>query len=162
MMALSPSDSRNVFLAVEPLTGKRFTQVRWQRTRADWAHFMKELLDVQYPDAECVVLVTDNLNTHSPASFYEVFEPKEARRLTKKLEIHYTPKHGSCLNMAEIELSILDRQVLSQRLGSFEKVEHEVRAWQVSRNLSAIKVNWRFTTEDARIKLKRLYPSIDV
>ncbi len=151
----------NVFLAVEPLTGKRFTQVRWQRTRQDWAHFLKELLDVHYQDAEQVVLVTDNLNTHTPASFYEVFEPEEARRLTRKLEIHYTPKHGSWLNMAEIELSILDRQVLSQRLSSFEQAEHEVRAWQASRNLSRITVNWRFTTEDARIKLKKLYPSTE-
>jgi hypothetical protein len=151
----------NVFLAVEPLAGKRFTQVRKQRTRADWAYFMKDLLDEQYSSAEKVILVMDNLNTHTLASFYEVFEPAEARRLARKLEIHYTPKHGSWLNMAEIELSVLDRQVLDQRLASVEQISPEVAAWQTQRNLSQVKINWRFTTDDARIKLKRLYPSFD-
>lgn len=150
----------NVFLAVEPLSGKRFTQVRKQRTRADWAHFMRDLLDGSYGHAEKVVLVMDNLNTHLPASFYEVFAPSEARRLTEKLEIHSTPKHGSWLNMAEIELSVLDRQVLDQRLGSLAHATQEVQAWQERRNREHVKISWRFTTEDARIKLLRLYPSL--
>ena len=150
----------NVFLAVEPLSGRRFTQVRVQRTRQDWACFMREMLDVHYSHAEKVVLVVDNLNTHTPASFYEVFAPQEARRLTEKLEIHYTPKHGSWLNMAEIELSVLDRQVLDQRLNSLEHANQEVEAWQERRNQEQAKISWRFTTQDARIKLLRLYPSL--
>ncbi len=150
----------NVFLAVEPLSGKRFTQVRQQRTRSDWAHFMRHLLDEHSGQAEKVVLVMDNLNTHLPASFYEVFAPSEARRLTEKLEIHYTPKHGSWLNMAEIELSVLDRQVLDQRLGSLQRAEQEVQAWQERRNQEHVTISWRFTTQDARIKLLRLYPSL--
>lgn len=149
-----------MFLAVEPLTGKRYTQVRHQRTRSDWAHFMRELLDDHYGHAEKVVLVMDNLNTHLPASFYEVFAPSEARRLTEKLEIHYTPKHGSWLNMAEIEFSVLDRQVLDQRLESFQQAQHEVQAWQERRNREHATISWRFTTADARIKLLRLYPSL--
>lgn len=152
----------NVFVAYEPLAGTRFTQVRLHRTKRDWAEFMKEVLDQRYPSAEKVVLVMDNLNTHSPASFYEVFPPAEARRLARKLEIHYTPKHGSWLNMAEIELSVLSRQCLSQRLSSLEEATRQVEAWQTHRNWDQATVNWRFTTEDARIKLKRLYPSQDV
>jgi transposase len=149
----------NIFVAYEPLAGKRLAQVRVQRTKRDWAEFMREVLDEHYPTAEKVVLVMDNLNTHSPASFYEVFPPAEAHRLARKLEIHYTPKHGSWLNMAEIELSVLSRQCLSRRLGSFEEARRQVEAWQHHRNHDLAKVNWRFTTEDARIKLKRLYPS---
>lgn len=152
----------NVFVACEPLAGRRITQVCRRRTRADWAHFMREVLEVHYPHAEKVVLVMDNLNTHTLASFYEVFRAPEARRLARRLEIHYTPKHGSWLNMAEIELSILQRQVLSERVSSIEEVTQQVQAWTLSRNLSRITINWRFTTADARIKLKRLYPSFDV
>jgi DDE superfamily endonuclease len=150
----------NVFLAVEPFSGKRFAQVRERRTRSDWALFMQELLDVHYATAEKVVLVLDTLNTHTPASFYEVFAPSEARRLAEKLEIHYTPKHGSWLNMAEIELSVLDRQVLDQRLSSLEHASREVEAWQERRNQEQAKISWRFTTQDARIKLLHLYPSL--
>jgi transposase len=152
----------NVFVAYEPLAGTRFAQVRQHRTKRDWAEFMREILDEHYPTADTVVLVMDNLNTHSPASFYEVFPPAEARRLARKLEIHYTPKHGSWLNMAEIELSVLSRQCLSQRLSSLEEATRQVEAWQAHRNQAQAKVNWRFTTDDARIKLKRLYPSQDV
>ena len=152
----------NVFVAYAPLAGTRFAQVRVQRTKRDWAEFMKEVLDQQYSTAEKVVLVMDNLNTHSPASFYEVFPPAEARRLARKLEIHYTPKHGSWLNMAEIVLSVLSRPCLSQRLSSLEEATCQVEAWQNHRNQDQAKVNWRFTTADARIKLKRLYPSQDV
>jgi hypothetical protein len=152
----------NVFVAYEPLAGSRFARVREQRTKRDWAEFLREVLDQHYPTAEKVVLVMDNLNTHSPASFYEVFPPAEAWRLARKLEIHYTPKHGSWLNLAEIELSGLSRQCLSRRLGSFEEATRQVEAWQNHRNQDQAKVNWRFTTDDARIKLKRLYPSQDV
>jgi hypothetical protein len=152
----------NVFVAYEPLCGTRVAQVRMQRTRRDWAEFMREVLDQHYPTAEKVVLVMDNLKTHSCASFYEVFPPAEARRLGRKLEIHSTPKHGSWLNMAEIELSVLSRQCLSRRLSSLEEATRQVEAWQNHRNQDQAKVNWRFTTEDARIKLKRLYPSQDV
>jgi hypothetical protein len=149
-----------VFLAVEPLTGKRFAQVRERRTRSDWALFMRELLDVHYPHAEKVVLVLDNLHTHPPASFYEVFAPSEARRLAQRLEIHYTPKHGSWLNMAESELSVLNRQVLDQRLISVDHASREVEAWQERRNQEQATISWRFPTEDAHIKLLRLYPSL--
>ena len=149
----------NVFVASEPLVGWRKAMVRAQRTRRDWAYFMKEVLDQQYPEADKVVLVMDNLNTHGPASFYEVFPPNEAHRLARKLEIHSTPKHGSWVNMAEIELSVLSRQCLSRRMGSFAEAERQVQAWETHRNQDQAKVDWRFTTPDARIKLKRLYPS---
>jgi DDE superfamily endonuclease len=149
----------NVFIAYEPLVGRRVAQVRAQRTRRDWAEFMREVLDQHYPEAEKVVLVMDNLNTHSCASFYEAFPPAEAHRLARKLEIHYTPKHGSWLNMAEIELSVLSRQCLSRRLGGFTEAQRQVQAWETHRNQAQAKVDWRFTTPDARIKLKRLYPS---
>ncbi len=152
----------SVFLAVEPLSGKRFTQVRARRTKADWAYFLRELIDVHYPQAEKLVLVMDNLNTHSPASFYEVFEPDEAWRLSQKLEIHFTPVHGSWLNMAEIELSVLARQALGERLSSLQAVQERVAAWQERRNRGQASISWRFTTADARIKLNRLYPSIEV
>lgn len=149
----------NVFLACEPLTGKRYTKVTARRTKADWACFVRDLIDMHYPQAEKIVLVMDNLNTHTPSSFYEVFSPKVAWRLAQKLEIHYTPKHGSWLNMAEIELSVLARTCLSRRVESQQILEQEVAAWQEARNTKAAKVNWRFTTADARLKLKRLYPS---
>ena len=149
----------NVFVAYEPRACKRVAQVRWTRTKRDWAEFMREVLDQHYPTADKVVLVMDNLNTHSPASFYEVFPAALAHRLARKLEIHYTPKHGSWWNMAEIELSVLGRQCLSRRLGSFAEAERQVQAWETHRNQDQAKVDWRFTTPDARIKLKRLYPS---
>jgi hypothetical protein len=151
----------SLFVAVEPLSGQRIIQVRSRRTKADWAYFMRELIEVHYPHAEKVVLVMDNLNTHSPASFYEVFEPEEAWRLSQKLEIHHTPIHGSWLNVAEIELSVLARQALSGRIPTLEAVQERVRAWQERRNHQQVKISWRFTAADARIKLKRLYPSIE-
>jgi hypothetical protein len=150
----------NLFMFFAPLLGQRRVKVTDQRTRKDWAEAMRELIDEQYPDAEVIVLVMDNLNTHTPASFYEAFEPAEARRLAAKLEIHDTPKHGSWLNMAEIELSVLDRQCLDRRLPDKETVERETAAWEAERNARQMSVDWRFTTRDARIKLKRLYPSI--
>jgi transposase len=130
------------------------------RTRADWAPQIKEMVDLRYPQAENIVLVMDNLNTHTPASLYEVIDPKEARRLAQKLEIHYTPKHGSWLNMAEIELNVLSRQCLDRRVPDFETLELEVACWQKRRDSAGGKIEWRFSTEDARIKLKRLYPSL--
>lgn len=148
----------SLFLACEPLMGKRFVQARPQRTRQDWAQFVQELLDVHYPLAEKVILVMDNLNTHTAGSLYETFEPEVAARLCMRLEIHSTPKHGSWLNMAEIELSILARQCLDRRLPSLEAVQQEVLAWQHERNQATVTIDWRFTTADARIKLKRLYP----
>ena len=150
----------NLFLFCEPLQGRRWVDVTERRTRTDWAHQIKELVDERYPQAEKIVLVMDNLNTHTPASLYEVFEPKEARRLAEKLEIHYTPKHGSWLNMAEIELSVLSRQCLNRRVPDFESLQAEVSAWQERRDTTATKIEWRFSAEDARIKLKRLYPSL--
>ena len=131
-----------------------------QRTKRDWAHQIKELVDLRYAEAERIVLVMDNLNTHTPASLYETFEPKEARRLAQKLEIHYTPKHGSWLNMAEIELSVLSRQWLDRRVPDFQRLEAEAQAWQERRDEKGGEIEWRFKTEDARIKLKRLYPSL--
>jgi transposase len=150
----------NLFVACEPLAGKRYLKVTQQRTKADFAHFIRDLVDVHYPTAEKLVLVMDNLNTHTLAALYEVFEPAEARRLIEKLELHYTPKHGSWLNMAEIEFSVLTRQCLDRRVGSRAELEREVAAWQAKRNGQAVGINWRFTTTDARIKLKHLYPSI--
>jgi hypothetical protein len=151
----------SVFLAVEPLVGKRIIEARARRTKADWAYFMRELIEVHYPQAEKLVLVMDNLNTHSPASFYEVFAPEEAWRLSQKLEIHHTPLHGSWLNMAEIELSVLARQALSGRIPTLQEIQERIAAWQERRNQKQATISWRFTTADARIKLKRLYPSIE-
>jgi transposase len=151
----------SVFLCMEPETGVCQVRVSQRRTKKDWALFMREVIDLHYPHAEKIVLVMDNLNTHTPSSFYEVFAPAEARRLTEKLEIHFTPKHGSWLNMAEIELSILARQCLSDRFPSREALAAQVDAWQRERNQAKVTINWRFTTADARIKLKRLYPSIE-
>jgi transposase len=150
----------NLFLFCEPLRGRRWVDVTEQRTKTDWAHQIKELVDERYPEAQRIVLVMDNLNTHTPASLYEAFEPEEAKRLAEKLEIHYTPKHGSWLNMAEIELSVLSRQCLDRRVPDFESLQAEVSAWQERRDATATKIEWRFRTEDARIKLKRLYPSL--
>ncbi len=150
-----------IFLACEPLTGQRHVKVTEHRTSQDWAYFIRELVDVHYANAEKIVLVMDNLNTHTPSSLYSTFAPTEAHRILQKLELHYTPVHGSWLNMAEIELSALARQCLSRRIGTREELEHEVQAWQDRRNGESITVNWRFTTADARIKLKRLYPSLE-
>jgi len=148
----------NLFMFCEPLTGRRRVLVRQRRTRLDWAQAIKDLVDVQYPQARKIRLVMDNLNTHGPESLYEAFEPAEARRLWERLEIHHTPKHGSWLNVAEIELSVLGRQCLSQRLADVASLERAVAAWEAARNESAKHVDWQFTTAEARIKLKRLYP----
>ena len=152
----------NLFMMCEPLVGKRHVKVTERRTKIDWAYCVREMVDQIYPDAEQIVLVMDNLNTHNKSSLYEAFEPAEAKRIADKLEIHHTPKHGSWLDMAEIELGILARQCLSRRIDNMEQLKDEVAAWQVIRNTAEAKVNWRFTTENARIKLKRLYPSIEV
>lgn len=152
----------DLFMFFEPLAGKRFVKVTDQRTRKDWAVAMQELADKYYPQAKKILIVMDNLNTHSPASFYETFNPEEARRLTERFEFHYTPKHGSWLNMAEIELGVLIRQCLSRRISNKTILEKEVKAWQADRNAKVVRVDWRFTTADARIKLKHLYPVIHV
>jgi hypothetical protein len=152
----------DLFMFFEPLTGKRYIKVTDQRTRKDWALAMQELADVIYPQVEQIVVTMDNLNTHTPASFYETFEPDEARRLINRFEFHYTPKHGSWLNMAEIELGVLSRQCLNRRIANKATLGSEVKAWQVDRNAKVVKVDWRFTTADARIKLKHLYPEIHV
>lgn len=150
----------NLFVLFAPLEGWRQVQVTQQRTRRDWAHCIRELVDVHFPDAQTIVLVVDNLNTHHPASLYEAFPPAEAHRLAAKLEIHYTPKHGSWLNMAEIELSVLARQCLDRRIPDQACLTRQVAAWQAPRNAQASSVDWHFTTDDARVKLKRLYPSV--
>lgn len=152
--------TRNLFVFFEPLRGWRHLKVTEQRTKVDWAQAIRELVDVHYPDAERIVLVLDNLNTHTLGSLYEAFPPLEARRLACRLEIHYTPKHGSWLNMAEIELSVLGRQCLNQRIADEETLRAETSAWEARRNGAGARMEWRFTTEDARIKLKHLYPSL--
>jgi len=149
----------NLFMLSEPLLGWRHVAVTERRTAKDFAEVVRWLLEELHPDAEKVVLVMDNLNTHKLASLYEAFPPEQARRLIERLEIHHTPKHGSWLNMAEIELSVLSGQCLDQRLGSNEEVKHEVGAWEEERNERQVGVNWRFTTADARIKLRKLYPA---
>jgi hypothetical protein len=150
----------NLFLFCEPLAGQRWADVTARRTRADWAHQIKDLVDIRYPEAERIVLVMDNLNIHGPASLYEAFPPAEAKRLADRLEIHHTPKHGSWLNMAEIELSVLRRQCLDRRLPDLAALQAEVAAWQARRNAADRRIAWRFTTADARITLRRLYPSL--
>jgi hypothetical protein len=150
----------NLFLCCEPLAGQRWVDVTAQRTRRDWAQQIQQLVDIRYPEAERIVLVMDNLNTHTPGALYDVFAPAEAKRLADKLEIHHTPKHGSWLNIAEIELSVLSRQCLDRRVPDAATLACEVAAWQQRRNAVACPVDWRFTTADARIKLKRLYPSL--
>jgi hypothetical protein len=149
-----------VFLFTEPLGGWRRTAVTEHRARVDWAEQIRQLLEVDYPQADVVVLVMDNLNTHSVASLYEAFEPELARSLARRLEIHHTPKHGSWLNIAEIELGVLSRQCLDRRMDAIEIVGKECSAWDRQRNQQQKGVDWRFTTADARIKLKRLYPQI--
>lgn len=150
----------DIFLEVEPLTGQRHVGITERRTRKDWEHFIKGMLDGRYPHAEKIRLVMDNLNTHNAASLYETFEPEEARRLARRLEIHYTPKHGSWLNIAEIELSVVTSQCLNRRIPEIEIMRKEVAAWELRRNNRSVPIDWRFTTEDARIKLKRLYPNL--
>jgi transposase len=152
----------NLFMFYEPLSGKRHIEIMERRTRQDWAHVMREISDTLYPEAEKIVVVLDNLNTHTPASFYVAFEPDEARRLTNRFEFHYTPKHGSWLNMAEIELSVLSRQCLNRRIPDEQTLSHEVQAWVKEQNTKVVKVDWQFTTADARIKLMSLYPRIHV
>ncbi len=149
----------NLFLMCEPLRGWREVIVSDRRTRLDWAACVKALADTHYPAAEKIVLGMDQLNIHTPASLYEAFPPAEAKRLADRLEIHYTPKHGSWLNMAEIELGILQRQCLDRRLGDQATMAREVAAWVAARNTAVRRVDWRFTAADARIKLKRLYPA---
>ena len=148
----------NIFLWVEPLAGRRQVQVTNRRTTVDFAEQLRELVDVAYPQAKKIVLVTDNLNTHSPHALYERYPPQEARRIAQKLEWHYTPEHGSWLNMAEIELSALSRQCLCRRMDRQQTVAREAAVWETERNEAQTKVDWQFTTADARIKLKRLYP----
>jgi len=150
----------NIFLAFEPLAGQRHTAVTDQRTKSDWAHFVKELVDDIYPHARQICLVLDNLNTHNKSSLYEAFEPAEAKRIADKLDLHYTPKHGSWLNMAEIELSHLSRQCLADRIEDKATLITEVHAWNTKRNAKNAKAHWQFTTADARVKLHRLYPII--
>ena len=151
----------NLFMIFEPLAGKRTVEVTERRTKKDYAECLRKISDDMHPDAQKIVLVQDNLNTHTLASLYEAFDPAQAKRLADRFELHYTPKHGSWLDMAEIELSILGRQCLSRRIDNVDELRREVKAWEVARNASQAKVNWQFRTEDARIKLNKLYPSID-
>jgi hypothetical protein len=150
----------NIFMMFEPLAGKRHVKITKRRTKKDWAECVRQLVDEIYPQAEQIVLVMDNLNTHKKSSLYEKFEPAEAKRIADKLEIHHTPKHGSWLNMAEIEISVMARQCLSDRMDNIAYLQSESMAWAEKRNAQEAKVDWRFTTKDARIKLKRLYPSV--
>ena len=150
----------SIFAFVEPLGGRHHVSVHAHRTAVDWAHEIKYLSDVMYPDAEKIILVMDNLNTHKPASLYKAFPPAEARRIIRRLEIHYTPKHGSWLNMAEIELNVMTRQCLSRRIDSIDLLRSELTAWEVERNQELAKIKWHFQTADARIKLISLYPTI--
>lgn len=151
----------NLFLMFEPLAGRREVLVTARRTAVDYAAAIQHLVDVSYPSAETIVLMQDNLNTHKLAALYEAFPPEEARRLIDKLEVHYTPKHGSWLNMAEIELAVLRGQCLDRRIPDFPTLTSEVIAWQSARNAAQVKVDWQFTTADARMKLKRLYPILE-
>jgi hypothetical protein len=141
-------------------SGKRFTEVTEQKTKQDWARYIKKVIDTHYSEASKVTLVMDNLKTHSTGAFYETFEAKEAKRLVDKIEFVFTPKHGSWLNMAEIELNVLSRQCLNRHIDDIKKVKKEVTAWEKNRNKRKNKIEWRFTTKDARIKLKKLYPSV--
>lgn len=150
----------NLFMICEPITGYCSLKVTQHRTAIDYAHLLKAIVDDFYPEAITITVVQDNLNTHSPASLYKAFKPEEARRILEQLEFCYTPKHGSWLNMAEIELSVLSRQCLDRRIPDFQTLDQEVTAWQTQRNQKETWIDWRFTTEDARVKLHRLYPSI--
>jgi transposase len=150
----------NVFMVFEPLDGQRHVSVTDRRTKVDWANCVKDIVDLHYSEAAKITLVMDNLNTHKPSSLYEAFPPEEARRLLNKLEFHYTPKHGSWLNMAEIEFSALKRQCLDCRVPNQETLKQKISDWERHRNEKMIKGNWQFKTEDARVKLRKLYPSI--
>ena len=152
--------TRNLFLFFEPLTGWRHVKVTQRRTKRDWAYCMKQLVDEFYPEAKRIRVVLDNLNTHTPAALYETFEAAEARRLIEKLEFHYTPKHGSWLNMAEIEFSVLTRQCLDRRIPDAETLQQEIAVWEQARNACGTSTKWQFTTDDARTKLAQLYPLI--
>lgn len=172
-LPLRPGDTRKVdseyirngtcsiFVFMEPLGGTRHVSVREHRTAIDWAEEIKYLVDVSYPDCPRIILVMDNLNTHAIASLYKAYPAEEARRITKRLEIHFTPKHGSWLNIAEIELNVMTRQCLSRRIDAIDKLRHELAAWETDRNKSMACVNWQFTTENARTKLISLYPKFD-
>ena len=151
----------SIFAFIEPLTGNHHVSVREHRTATDWAEEIKYLSDVMYPDAEKIVLVMDNLNTHKPASLYKKYPPAEARRIIRRLEIHYTPKHGSWLDMAEIELNVLTRQCLSRRIDNLQLLKNELAAWETQRTPDRAKIRWHFRSSDARVKLASLYPSID-
>lgn len=150
----------NIFMANEPLKGKRLVEVTQTKTKKDWAMFIKRISDEMYPEACKITLVMDNFKTHTASTFYEVFEPQEAKRIWDRFEFIYTPKHGSWLNMTEIELHVLNHQCLNRHISSEEKVKQEVAAWQENRNNKGGKINWQFTTRDARVKLRKLYPSI--
>lgn len=152
---------RNLFLFFSPLVSWRHVKVTEQRTHVEWAYCMKDLVDVHFPNAIRIRVIQDNLNTHNPAFLYQVFEPTEAKRILNKLEFHYTPKHGSWLNMAEIEFSVLLRQCLDRRIADEETLIQEIRSWEEHRNEIKATIDWQFTTDDARIKLKKLYPSIN-
>lgn len=151
--------TRNLFMSCEPRAGWRHVEVTHQRTMPDFAHQIKWLADEKYPDAQVIKIVLDNLNTHRAASLYETFEPQEARRILRRIEFHYTPKHASWLNMAEIELNVLNGQCLDRRIGSAQQLVNEVAAWEKTRNAAQSEIQWRFTCRDARFKMKRLYPS---
>ena len=151
----------NIFLANEPLAGFRTVKITDRKCKVDWAEFIKEIADEHYPEAKLITLVMDNLGTHTPGAFYERFEPAEAKRILDRFEFVFTPKHGSWLDMAEIELNVLNNQCLGRRIDSIEKVRDEVEAWEKSRNGLEKKINWQFTTDKARIKLRKLYPSYD-
>jgi hypothetical protein len=160
-MNMSEMEASNLFMLSEPLAGWRHVEVTDRRTKKDYAQILKYLVDERYPDAKVISVVQDNLNTHVKSAVYEGFPPQQAKRLLEKLEFHYTPKHGSWLNIAEIELSVVSGQCLNQRIPDQESLKQALAAWEAERNAKAAKVNWRFTTKDARIKLKRLYPCIE-
>ena len=151
----------NIFMANEPLKGRRLVEVTTHKTKKDWAKFVKRIADELYPKADRITLVMDNFKTHAASAFYETFEPEEAKRLWDRFDFVFTPKHGSWLNMAEIELHVLNGQCLNRHISTMEKIKEEVDAWQSHRNNNVSKINWQFTTKDSRVKLKRLYPSIN-
>lgn len=151
----------NIFMANEPLKGRRFVEVTEFKTKRDWALFVKKIADEQYSKAKKITLIMDNFKTHAASAFYETFKPEEAKRLWDRFEFVFTPKHGSWLNMAEIELHVLNGQCLNRHISTIEKIEEEVNAWQTHRNNKNSKINWQFTNKEARIKLKKLYPSIN-
>lgn len=150
----------SIFAFIEPLGGRHHTSVRERRTAKDWAEEIRYLVDEMYPEAEKIILIMDNLNTHKAASLYKEYPPEEARRITKKLELHYTPKHGSWLNIAEIELNVMTRQCLSRRIDNIDTLRKELAAWEQERNHNQATVNWQFKTKDARVKLTSLYPEL--